>query len=165
MVDDSTARAGPKMTRAERIQHQKKLRAEEESKKERIFDSSKMVHELKDVLGRRRHLRENDDDDEEIQQQQQQQHHQQRTAHLANSLSLPYIPTGSYLAPAPTEPRMLSEELPIEHISPFSLSEQAFSQDLNLFTSATTVEEEQSFVEITGVGEAEEVEGQQQQQD
>ncbi|KAF9089463.1 hypothetical protein BGX23_006649 [Mortierella sp. AD031] len=54
-----------KMTRAERIAHQKLLREQEEAKKERVYDNSKMVHELKDVLGRRRHLRENDDDDKE----------------------------------------------------------------------------------------------------
>lgn len=53
-----------KMTRAERIAHQKLLREQEEAKKERVYDNSKMVHELKDVLGRRRHLRENDDDAE-----------------------------------------------------------------------------------------------------
>lgn len=164
VADHLAARTGPKMTRAERIQHQKKLRAEEESKKERIFDSSKMVHELKDVLGRRRHLRENDDDDaDEKSQQQPYQHDQHHGAmHLANSLSLPYIPTGSYLTPASAEPRMLNEELMTEHISPFSLSEPVFSQDLSLFTSATAAEEEQSHVEITGVGEAEDDEDQQQ---
>ncbi|KAF9541377.1 hypothetical protein EC957_003107 [Mortierella hygrophila] len=53
-----------KMTRAERIAHQKLLREQEDAKKERVYDNSKMVHELKDVLGRRRHLRENDDDTE-----------------------------------------------------------------------------------------------------
>ncbi|KAF9944732.1 hypothetical protein BGZ70_004393 [Mortierella alpina] len=177
MTDPLTARAGPKMTRAERIQHQKKLRAEEESKKERIFDSSKMVHELKDVLGRRRHLRENDDDDEKSQQQQPQQqeeqeqyhhhhhhHHHRGPTHLANSISLPFIPTGSYPIPASVERRMLSEELPTEHVSPFSLSEPAFSQNLEMFTSAITVEDEQSYVEITGVGEAEDDEDQQRQQ-
>ncbi|CAO3563292.1 unnamed protein product [Mortierella alpina] len=170
MTDHRAARTGPKMTRAERIQHQKKLRAEEESKKERIFDSSKMVHELKDVLGRRRHLRENDDDDEQSQQQQQQQqqqhldhHHHYGSTHVANSISLPYIPARSYLAPASEEPRMLSDELPTEHISPFSLSEPAFSQDLEVYASATTVKDEQSCVEITGVGEAEDDEDQQQQ--
>lgn len=56
--------ATAKMTRAERIAHQKLLREQEEVKKERVYDNSKMVHELKDVLGRRRHLRENDDDTE-----------------------------------------------------------------------------------------------------
>lgn len=56
--------ATAKMTRAERIAHQKLLREQEEAKKERVYDNSKMVHELKDVLGRRRHLRENDDDTE-----------------------------------------------------------------------------------------------------
>ncbi|KAF9921992.1 hypothetical protein FBU30_007934 [Linnemannia zychae] len=54
-----------KMTRAERIAYQKALREQEEAKRERVYDNSKMVHELKDVLGRRRHLRENDDDDHE----------------------------------------------------------------------------------------------------
>ncbi|KAF9576436.1 hypothetical protein EC968_008731 [Mortierella alpina] len=166
MADHLTARAGSKMTRAERIQHQKKLRAEEESKKERIFDSSKMVHELKDVLGRRRHLRETDDDDEKSQQRQYHDHdhdHNHGSTHLANSISLPYIPTGSYLAPASVEPRMVNEELPMEHITPFSLSEPVFSQDQDAFTCATLVEEEQLFVEITGVGEAEDDEDQQQQ--
>ncbi|KAF9990561.1 hypothetical protein BGZ75_001125 [Mortierella antarctica] len=169
MADDHLrARTGPKMTRAERIQHQKKLRAEEESKKERIFDSSKMVHELKDVLGRRRHLRENDDDDDKSQQQQQHHHHHHHgSMHLASSISLPYIPTGFHQTLSSAEPRMLSEELPIEHISPFSLNEPAVSQDLDMFTSATTAEEEQSYVEISGVGEAEndEVDEDQQQQD
>lgn len=55
---------GVKMTRAERIQQQKQLREQEEAKKERSRDSSRMVHELKDVLGRRRHMRENDDEPE-----------------------------------------------------------------------------------------------------
>lgn len=55
---------GAKMTRAERIQQQKQLREQEEAKKERSRDSSRMVHELKDVLGRRRHMRENDDEPE-----------------------------------------------------------------------------------------------------
>lgn len=58
--------ATAKMTRAERIAHQKLLREQEEAKKERVYDNSKMVHELKDVLGRRRHLRENDDDTEPV---------------------------------------------------------------------------------------------------
>ncbi|KAG0267790.1 hypothetical protein BGZ95_002774 [Linnemannia exigua] len=58
--------ATTKMTRAERIAHQKLLREQEEATKERVFDNTKMVHELKDVLGRRRHLRENDDDTEPV---------------------------------------------------------------------------------------------------
>lgn len=58
------AKGGVKMTRAERIQQQKQLREQEEVKKERSRDSSRMVHELKDVLGRRRHMRENDDEPE-----------------------------------------------------------------------------------------------------
>ncbi|KAF9917152.1 hypothetical protein BX616_001793 [Lobosporangium transversale] len=53
---------GMKMTRAERIKQQKLLREQEEFRKEQAYDSTKMVHELKDVLGRRRHLRENDGD-------------------------------------------------------------------------------------------------------
>ncbi|KAF9123410.1 hypothetical protein BGW39_008994 [Mortierella sp. 14UC] len=53
-----------KMTRTERIAHQKLLREQEEARKERVYDNTKMVHELKDVLGRRRHLRENDDEPE-----------------------------------------------------------------------------------------------------
>ncbi|KAG0090080.1 hypothetical protein BGZ92_003719 [Podila epicladia] len=57
-------KGGVKMTRAERIQQQKQLREQEEAKKERSRDSSRMVHELKDVLGRRRHMRENDDEPE-----------------------------------------------------------------------------------------------------
>ncbi|KAF8969297.1 hypothetical protein BGZ52_010698 [Haplosporangium bisporale] len=55
---------GVKMTRAERIQQQKQIREQEDAKKERNRDSSRMVHELKDVLGRRRHMRENDDEPE-----------------------------------------------------------------------------------------------------
>ncbi|KAG0341909.1 hypothetical protein BG004_005861 [Podila humilis] len=58
-----TGANGARMNRAERIQQQKILREQEEAKKERGRDSTRMVHELKDVLGRRRHLRERDDDD------------------------------------------------------------------------------------------------------
>ncbi|KAG0207613.1 hypothetical protein BGX28_001204 [Mortierella sp. GBA30] len=156
----NTTRAGPKMTRAERIQHQKMLRAQEEIKKERNYDSSRMVHELKDVLGRRRHLRENDDDEP----QQQQQH----TRLTRESLSLPFIPTRSYPMSEPSEDMLFHEEeelpsreIPIEQISPFLLSGQDISQDLSSFISANTetfsVETmEESYLEITGVGEAEE---------
>jgi hypothetical protein len=62
---------GVKMTRTQRIQ-QKLLREQEEVKKEQRYETTKMVHELKDALGRRWHLKEGDDDNGDEEQLQEQ---------------------------------------------------------------------------------------------
>ncbi|KAF8982312.1 hypothetical protein BGZ46_001481 [Entomortierella lignicola] len=141
---------GVKMTRAERIQHQKMLREQEELKKERVYDSSKMVTELKGVLGRRRHLRENDGDDKDDQKNQQQQQQQQQPLYILSETTLP----SSSSKESPSSP------VPNEHISPLSISEPVFARESKSFTAtleqALEEQVEGSYIEISGVGEAEE---------
>ncbi|KAG0056386.1 hypothetical protein BGZ83_005302 [Gryganskiella cystojenkinii] len=133
------------MTRAERIQHQKKLREDEEQRKERVYDNSKMVHELKNVLGRRRHLREHDDPTEEGQDQDPEQEQVIIAASSSSSSARPYS-----LEPTRTQ-------APTEFISPFTLSRPVFSHEEEMTEEySTTVAD--SYVEISGVGEAEEQE-------
>ncbi|KAF9908320.1 hypothetical protein EC991_009964 [Linnemannia zychae] len=92
LAADGSATA--KMTRAERIAHQKLLREQEEARKERVYDNTKMVHELKDVLGRRRHLRENDDEPEPA----------------SGSSSIPFATTVAVSSPIPLTPSGLTED-------------------------------------------------------
>lgn len=154
---------GTPMTRAERIAHQKKMREEEEMKRERIYDNTKMVHELKDVLGRRRHLREHDDDQEE----EESQDHQQRggVTTMSSASSLPYSTDPTFSASTASavfsgkEPLSLDRELslslsqvPTEYISPFTLSIPLFSRDTDDSNEAAV---EESCIEISGMGEAE----------
>ncbi|KAF9402488.1 hypothetical protein BGX21_009931 [Mortierella sp. AD011] len=154
---------GVKMTRAERIQQQKILREQEELKKERIYDSSKMVNELKGVLGRRRHLRENDEDD------QKDQPYSGSTSFVLAELALPLSSssatgtTKGYSMINTSTPTEKNEDTPSEHISPLCLSKPIFERESNSF--AATLEQrleeqvESSYIEISGVGEAEEEEG------
>ncbi|KAF9106558.1 hypothetical protein BGX27_009113 [Mortierella sp. AM989] len=153
---------GVKMTRAERIQQQKMLREQEELKKERVYDNSKMVNELKGVLGRRRNLRENDEDDQKDQQQQSASElGLSSTVSTLDSIVRGYSVTNSSITSITGE-ESSSSPLPNEHISPLSLSEPVFAREFNSFAATLEQEfEEQvegSYVEISGVGEAEEEE-------
>ncbi|KAF8931751.1 hypothetical protein BGZ58_007423 [Dissophora ornata] len=148
---------GVKMTRAERIQHQKLLREQEELRKERTYDNSKMVHELKDVLGRRRHLRENDDD-------------QQQMATSGSSFIPTELPSSSLSSSSAMDPQGYSSTT--MQTTQFSemdseLQQLSLEQELALYSGgsssfATTLEQElagqveESSYEISGVGEAEE---------
>ncbi|KAG0329283.1 hypothetical protein BGZ99_002833 [Dissophora globulifera] len=154
---------GVKMTRAERIQHQRVLREQEELRKERTYDNSKMVNELKDVLGRRRHLREGDDEDQQLQQ-------------MATTLGSSLIPTELQLSQSSTsasgEPQgysltttsladriealgqpSLVEELSASHRSELTMMSGSFYSTLDQELASAV---EDSYVEISGVGEAEE---------
>jgi hypothetical protein len=184
-ADGSTA---AKMTRAERIAHQKLLREQEEAKKERVYDNSKMVHELKDVLGRRRHLRENDDDTEPVSgsssipiiaastlsTSSRKQDDQAEVEAMGYSL----VGAGSLaeqLAKAvaerdgqPNSERAQQQYLSLveefsgstssDRISPFSLSAPVFTSGSDSFMSfmESLGPMDESIVEITGVGEADE---------
>ncbi|KAG0242402.1 Mysoin-binding motif of peroxisomes-domain-containing protein [Mortierella sp. GBAus27b] len=68
---------GVKMSRAERIQFQKYQRELEEAKKEKRNETTRMVHELKNVLGQRRHLREGEEDEDNGHHHQEQEEHEQ----------------------------------------------------------------------------------------
>ncbi|KAI1312237.1 hypothetical protein EDD11_003037 [Mortierella claussenii] len=179
---------GERMTRAERIQHQKLMREQEELKKERTYDSSKMVHELKDVLGRRRHLREHEDNEENEPQQQQQQ--QQQTQVAPSLLPFSIVAGQSFIPTAATGPAhsyssslervdeglqlsldqglsmSASSRLSQERVSSFSVD--APSSVFERLTDYTRTlgdeladQEGSSFIEISGVGEAEEEEEEQ----
>ncbi|KAG0366333.1 Mysoin-binding motif of peroxisomes-domain-containing protein [Gamsiella multidivaricata] len=164
---------GIKMTRAERIAHQKVLREQEELRKERSYDNSKMVHELKDVLGRRRHLRENDDE----QPQHQEQHGLTfiiptgvpESSSSASSSSHSSMDVRGYSLETTLSTHIMDSELQqlsleqdssLQYISPFSLNAPVFSSEPN--SSVTTLDQElagqveDSYIEISGVGEAEE---------
>ncbi|KAF9195248.1 hypothetical protein BGZ50_004886 [Haplosporangium sp. Z 11] len=141
---------GAKMTRSERIQHQKMLREQEQIKKERTHDSSRMVHELKNVLGRRRHLRENDDDDTPTTPAPTGSFHSITT-------ELSTLPKSSFL-----DQEMSASPVPTERISSFSLNVPDYTRDMASFIAAMepTPREymEESYIEISGMGEAEEEE-------
>ncbi|KAK3844260.1 MAG: Mysoin-binding motif of peroxisomes-domain-containing protein [Linnemannia gamsii] len=177
--------ATAKMTRAERIAHQKLLREQEEATKERVYDNTKMVHELKDVLGRRRHLRENDDD----------------TTPASGSSSIPTAALEYSLVAAGSLAEQLAQadndndregeqsisgrgqqqhqQLSLaEEFSASSLSSERislFSSDAPMFTSGSNsfmsfMESsigpmEESIVEITGVGEADDEEEKEEQEE
>jgi len=157
---------GAPMTRAERIAYQKKQREEQEERKERIYDNSKMVHELKDVLGRRRHLREHDDEGQE----------DEESVHAAQALPYkmdPSAPTpfstssssdihiGKEFLSLGRELSLSMSRVPTAHISPFTLSTPIFSHEENEDLTVT-----EPYVEISGMGEAEyEEETEDQEQD
>ncbi|KAK3829250.1 MAG: Mysoin-binding motif of peroxisomes-domain-containing protein [Benniella sp.] len=173
---------GVKMTRAERIQHQKKLREQEEVKKERAQDSTKMVHELKNVLGRRRHLREGDDGDQDH----EPSHYQQHMASMRSSPIPAELPstlamqrgfsgrfgmtdnsnngnstganTNNHHHHHQHAHSFPSDE---EHTSTYSLGTSLYSHGSDSFVTSILGDDEQveeSYTEITGVGEAEEEE-------
>jgi hypothetical protein len=165
-----------RMTRAERIAHQKLLREQEEAKRERIYDNTKMVHELKDVLGRRRHLRENDDEPEPASGSSSRVLEGQVEAEsLGYSIVAGSLAEQLARATAEGEQQQLSlaEEfsasLTSKRIPTFSLNESVFTSGSDSFMSfmESSIEPmEESIVEITGVGEAdEEEEGQQDEEE
>lgn len=168
---------GVKMTRAERIQHQKKLREQEEAKKERTHDSTKMVHELKNVLGRRRHLREGDDGDQDHEPSQQQQHMASLRAspipaELPSTLALQRGFSGRFGITDNSNngnnnnnhhhhQRTQSVPSDEEQTSTYSLGASLYTHGSDSFVTSMLGDDEQveeSYTEITGVGEAEEEE-------
>jgi hypothetical protein len=179
---------GVKMTRAERIQHQKKLREQEEVKKERTQDSTKMVHELKNVLGRRRHLREGDDGDQDH----EPSHYEQHMASMGSSPIPAELPStlamqrgfssrfgftdnsnngnGNSSTDANTNNHQHAQSFPSdeEHTSTYSLGTSLYSHGSDSFVTSTLGDDEQveeSYTEITGVGEAEEEEEEEEEED
>ncbi|KAF9578002.1 hypothetical protein BGW38_006450 [Lunasporangiospora selenospora] len=149
-----TTATGPKMTRAERIQHQRALREQEEQKKAKTYNSTRMVHELKDVLGRRRQLREGVDEDEPAHARMP---HSQSAPILSSSatasalgimidtVNLESLSEDSSLSVAGSSPTLLcsattnttnttmltaveeaQQNFPMEYISPFSLGSSVF---------------------------------------